>query len=64
MLIQWLSHDVLALAGPALATLQVLFDFIVAELAAREIEDAPEVAPFPWTGQGLAGCGSVCISSS
>src|SRR3954447_13100899 len=32
-LTQWLSHDVLALAGPALATRQVLFDFIVEELA-------------------------------
>jgi hypothetical protein len=28
-LIQWLSHDVLALAGPALATRQMLYDFIV-----------------------------------
>jgi hypothetical protein len=29
MLTQWLNHDVLALAGPVLATRQVLFDFIV-----------------------------------
>ena len=28
-LTQWLSHDVLALAGPTLATRQMLFDFIV-----------------------------------
>ncbi len=39
-LVQWLSYDVLALAGPALATRQLMFDFIVAELAAREPEDA------------------------
>ena len=35
-LVHWLRHDVLALAGPALATQRELFDFIVAELAARE----------------------------
>jgi len=44
-LVQWLSHDVLALAGPALATRQELFDFIVAELAAREPEDARRIRP-------------------
>ena len=38
-LTQWLSHDVLALAGTALATRQVLFDFIVEELARREPDD-------------------------
>jgi len=38
-LTQWLRHDVLALAGPDLATRQLLFDFIVEELAAREPED-------------------------
>jgi hypothetical protein len=38
-LIQWLSHNVLALAGPDLATRRELFDFIVAELLAREPED-------------------------
>ena len=32
-LTQWLRHDVLALAGPALATRQMLFDFIVEELS-------------------------------
>jgi hypothetical protein len=42
---QWLSHDVLALAGPALATRQVLFDFIVAELAKREPEDVRRIRP-------------------
>ncbi len=44
-LTQWLRHDVLALAGPALATLQELFDFIVAELAAREPGDARRIRP-------------------
>jgi len=34
-LIQWLRHDVLALAGPVLATRQELFDFIVQERAPR-----------------------------
>jgi hypothetical protein len=45
MLTQWLSHDVLALAGPVLATRQILFDFIVAELAQREPEDARRIRP-------------------
>jgi hypothetical protein len=44
-LTQWLNHDVLALAGPALATRQVLFDFIVEELARREPEDARRIRP-------------------
>ena len=44
-LVQWLSHDVLALAGPALATRQLLFDFIVAELVAREPEDPRRIRP-------------------
>jgi hypothetical protein len=38
-LVQWLRHDVLALAGPDLATRRELFDFIVTELTAREPED-------------------------
>ncbi len=38
-LTQWLRHDVLALAGPDLATRRELFDFVVEELAAREPED-------------------------
>jgi hypothetical protein len=42
---QWLSHDVLALAGPALATRQELFDFLVEELAHREPEDARRIRP-------------------
>jgi hypothetical protein len=44
-LTQWLSHDVLALAGPALATRQMLFDFIVEELAKREPEDVRRIRP-------------------
>jgi len=44
-LTQWLSHDVLALAGPALATRQMLFDFIVEELARREPGDARRIRP-------------------
>jgi len=44
-LVQWLSHDVLALAGPALATRQELFDFVVEELAAREPEDTRRIRP-------------------
>jgi len=35
-LIGWLNHDVLELAGPALAERQELYDFIVAELQFRE----------------------------
>ena len=44
-LTQWLRHDVLALAGPALATRRELFDFIVAELTAREPEDPRRIRP-------------------
>src|SRR4051795_2150666 len=44
-LVQWLRHDVLALAGPDLATRQELFDFVVAELAAREPEDPRRIRP-------------------
>ena len=44
-LTQWLRHDVLALAGPALATRRELFDFVVAELAAREPEDVRRLRP-------------------
>ncbi len=40
-LVHWLSHDILALAGPALAGRQKLFDFIIAELRQREHLDAP-----------------------
>ena len=44
-LTQWLRHDILALAGPALATRQVLFDFVVEELAQREPGDAQRIRP-------------------
>ena len=44
-LVQWLSHDVLALAGPKLATRRELFDFIVSELGSRELEDARRIRP-------------------
>ncbi len=44
-LTQWLRHDVLALAGPALATRQALFDFVVVELAQRELGDLRRIRP-------------------
>ncbi len=44
-LVHWLRHDVLALAGPALATRRELFNFLAAELAAREPEDARRIRP-------------------
>jgi hypothetical protein len=44
-LTQWLSHDVLALAGPDLATRQMLFDFIVDELRRLEPEDVRRIRP-------------------
>jgi len=44
-LVQWLRHDILALAGPDLATRRELFDFIVAELAVREPEDTQRIRP-------------------
>jgi hypothetical protein len=44
-LTRWLSQDVLALAGPALATRQMLFDFIVEELMRREPADAHRIRP-------------------
>jgi hypothetical protein len=44
-LVQWLRHDVLALAGADLATRRELFDFIVAELMAREPEDPRRIRP-------------------
>src|SRR3954470_6875505 len=44
-LVHWLRHDVLALAGPDLATRRELFDFIVAELMAREPEDPRRIRP-------------------
>jgi hypothetical protein len=44
-LLHWLRHDVLALAGPDLATRRELFDFLVAELAAREPADTRRIRP-------------------
>ena len=44
-LVHWLNHDVLALAGPAQATRQLLFDFVVEELAQREPGDARRIRP-------------------
>src|SRR4051794_33718106 len=43
-LVQWLRHDVLALAGPDLATRRELFNF-VSELMAREPEDPRRIRP-------------------
>ncbi|MGD0109310.1 MAG: hypothetical protein ABSC06_35530 [Rhodopila sp.] len=45
LLTQWLSHDVLALAGPPLVTRQMLFDFVVAELHRREPADERRIRP-------------------
>ena len=42
-LLGWFSHDVLALAGPALVVRQELFDFIVSELQQREDERYPAI---------------------
>jgi hypothetical protein len=50
-LVQWLRHDVLAVAGPVLATRRELFDFIVAELMVREPEDARRIRPMRVTLQ-------------
>ena len=44
-LVQWLSHDVLALAGPAQAERQGLYDFIVAEFRQRERLDVSRIRP-------------------
>jgi hypothetical protein len=44
-LVAWLSHDILALAGPDLAGRRVLFDFIAAELHQREHLDAARIRP-------------------
>ena len=42
-LVQWFSHDVLALAGPDLAERQELFDFIEAELQQRAGKQYPTI---------------------
>ena len=43
ILLQWFSHDVLALAGPDLTVRQELFDFIEAELKQREGKPYPTI---------------------
>ena len=40
-LARWLRQDVLAVAGPDLATRQELYDFLVAELQARQADGPP-----------------------
>ena len=42
-LLQWFSHDVLALAGPDLAVRQALFDFIESELKQRASKQYPTI---------------------
>ena len=42
-LLQWFSHDVMALAGPDLAVRQELFDFIEAELQQRAGKQYPTI---------------------
>jgi hypothetical protein len=44
-LIQWLSHDVLSLAGPNMATRRALFDFVTDELERLEAEDVRRIHP-------------------
>ena len=45
ILMQWLNHDILTLAGPPLAERQELFDFIVEELSRRETLLAHRLRP-------------------
>ena len=44
-LVQWLNHDVFALAGLDLAQRRILVDFIVAELRQREHLDSARIRP-------------------
>jgi hypothetical protein len=44
-LTHWLSHDILALAGPVLVERQALLDFVVAELQHREHLDPARIRP-------------------
>jgi hypothetical protein len=41
----WLTHDVLALAGPSLNIRKEMFDFIVAEMKRREADDPRRIRP-------------------
>ena len=43
ILLQWFEHDVMSLAGPALAVRQELYDFIVAELKQRAGKSYPSI---------------------
>ena len=43
ILLQWFEHDVMTLAGPALAVRQELYDFIVAELKQRAGKSYPGI---------------------
>ena len=43
ILLQWFEHDVMSLAGPALAVRQELYDFIVAELKQRAGKSYPGI---------------------
>jgi hypothetical protein len=45
VLVRWLHEDILAVAGPAPATRQELYDWIVAELRAREDQCAHRIRP-------------------
>jgi hypothetical protein len=45
VLVDWMGHDVLALAGPALAERQELYDFIVTELRHRQALCPHRIAP-------------------
>jgi hypothetical protein len=42
-LVHWLERDILSLAGPELATREALFDFVVAELLHREVQDPSRI---------------------
>ena len=43
ILLQWFEHDVMTLAGPALAVRQELYDFIVSELKQRAGKSYPSI---------------------
>lgn len=45
LLLQWLRHDILALAGPSYEDRCVLFDFVVAELQARRPSCPHRIGP-------------------
>lgn len=45
ILFSWLHKDILSLVGPNLKTREELFDFVVAELRARELQAPHRIAP-------------------